>query len=57
MAECHPVGFQWVTEAKARQVESIVREFPEVRYTVSTINTGNAQGKMYASVYVRLVDR
>jgi HAE1 family hydrophobic/amphiphilic exporter-1 len=45
------------TEAKARQVESIVREFPEVRYTLSTINTGNAAGKIYASVYVRLVDR
>jgi hypothetical protein len=30
---------------------------PEVRYTLSTINTGNAQGKIYASVYVRLVDR
>jgi len=45
------------TEAKARQVEQIVREFPEVRYTLTTINTGNALGKMYASVYVRLVDR
>jgi HAE1 family hydrophobic/amphiphilic exporter-1 len=28
-----------------------------VRYTLTTINTGNAQGKMYASIYVRLVDR
>ena len=46
-----------VTEAKARQVEAILHEFPEVKYTVSTINTGNAQGKTYASVYVRLVDR
>lgn len=45
------------TEAKARQVESIVREFPEVKYTLATLNTGNAQGKMYASIYVRLVDR
>ena len=45
------------TEAKARQVEAIVREFPEVKYTLATINTGNAQGKIYASVYVRLVDR
>jgi HAE1 family hydrophobic/amphiphilic exporter-1 len=53
-----PVGSSLeVTEAKARQVEAIVREFPEVRYTLSTINTGNAQGKIYASVYVRLVDR
>ena len=46
-----------VTEAKARQVEAIVREFPEVRYTLATINTGNAQGKIYASIYVRLTDR
>jgi len=53
-----PVGSSLdVTEAKARQVEGIIREFPEVRYTLATINTGNAQGKMYASVYVRLVDR
>jgi HAE1 family hydrophobic/amphiphilic exporter-1 len=53
-----PVGSSLeVTEAKARQVEGIVREFPEVRYTLSTINTGNAQGKMYASLYIRLVDR
>ena len=53
-----PVGSSLeVTEAKARQVEAIVREFPEVRYTLSTINTGTANGKIYASVYVRLVDR
>ena len=53
-----PVGSSLeATESKTRQVESIVREFPEVRYTLSTINTGNAAGKMYASVYVRLVDR
>ena len=45
------------TEAKARQVEAILRQFPEVKYTLATINTGNAQGKIYASVYVRLVDR
>ncbi|MES2398975.1 MAG: efflux RND transporter permease subunit [Pseudomonadota bacterium] len=53
-----PVGSSLeATEAKARQVEAIVREFPEVKYTLSTINTGNAQGKMYASLYIRLVDR
>src|SRR5690606_1513412 len=53
-----PVGSSiQATEAKAREVESILREFPEVRYTLTTINTGNAQGPMYASVYVRLVDR
>jgi HAE1 family hydrophobic/amphiphilic exporter-1 len=53
-----PVGSSLeATEAKARQVESIMREFPEVKYTLSTLNTGNAQGKIYASIYVRLVDR
>jgi HAE1 family hydrophobic/amphiphilic exporter-1 len=53
-----PVGSSLeVTETKARQVEAIIREFPEVRYTLSTINTGNAQGKMYANIYIRLVDR
>ncbi len=53
-----PVGSSLeATEAKARQVEAIVREFPEVKYTLATLNTGNAQGKIYASVYVRLVDR
>ena len=53
-----PVGSSLeATEAKAQQVEAIVREFPEVRYTLATINTGNAQGKIYANVYVRLVDR
>jgi len=53
-----PVGSSLeATEAKARQVEAIVREFPEVRYTLTTINTTNAQGKNNASLYVRLVDR
>ncbi|HEX7891042.1 MAG TPA: efflux RND transporter permease subunit [Ramlibacter sp.] len=53
-----PVGSSLeLTEAKAKQVESIIREFPEVRYTVATINTGAQAGKIYASVYVRMVDR
>ncbi|MDP2264658.1 MAG: efflux RND transporter permease subunit [Hydrogenophaga sp.] len=53
-----PVGSSLqTTEAKARQVEAVLREFPEVKYTLTTINTGNAQGTIYASVYVRLVDR
>jgi HAE1 family hydrophobic/amphiphilic exporter-1 len=53
-----PVGSSLeATEAKAQQVDSIMREFPEVKYTLATLNTGNAQGKIYASIYVRLVDR
>jgi HAE1 family hydrophobic/amphiphilic exporter-1 len=53
-----PVGSSLeVTEAKARQVEAIIRERPEVKYTLATINTGQAQGKIYALIYIRLVDR
>jgi HAE1 family hydrophobic/amphiphilic exporter-1 len=53
-----PVGSSLqATEAKAKQVESVLREFPEVKYTLSTLNTGNAQGMMYANIYVRLIDR
>ena len=53
-----PVGSSLeVTEARAQQVDAIIRAFPEVRYTLTTINTGNAQGKIYASIYIRLVDR
>ncbi len=53
-----PVGSSLaVTEQKTKQVESILREFPEVSYTLSTINTGSARGKIYVNVYVRLVDR
>ncbi|MGR4871008.1 efflux RND transporter permease subunit [Variovorax sp. LARHSF232] len=53
-----PVGSSLeVTESRARQVEAVLREMPEVRYTLATINSGDAQGKIYASIYVRLVDR
>ena len=53
-----PVGSSLeATEAKAQQVEAIIREFPEVRYTVATLNTGSANGKIYAALYIRLVDR
>ena len=45
------------TEAKARQVDAILREMPEVQYTVTSINTGQALGRNFVSVYVRLVDR
>ena len=53
-----PVGSSLeATEAKAKQVQAVVSELPEVRYTLATINTGSANGKIYASIYVRLVDR
>jgi hydrophobic/amphiphilic exporter-1 (mainly G- bacteria), HAE1 family len=46
-----------VTEARARQIDAALRQLPEVRHTVTTINSGMAVGKIYGSVYVRLVDR
>jgi len=53
-----PVGSALeVTEQRARQIDAALRELPEVRHTVTTINSGFAQGKIYGSVYVRLVDR
>jgi HAE1 family hydrophobic/amphiphilic exporter-1 len=53
-----PVGSALeVTEARARQIDQVLRAMPEVRYTVTTINSGVAAGKIYGAVYVRLVDR
>ena len=53
-----PVGTSLeATALKAKQVEQIVREFPEVKYTLTGMNTPNAQGKNNASIYIRLVDR
>jgi hydrophobic/amphiphilic exporter-1 (mainly G- bacteria), HAE1 family len=53
-----PVGSSLeFTETKARQVEAVLREFPEVRDIYTTINTGQALGKNYVTSYVRLVPR
>jgi HAE1 family hydrophobic/amphiphilic exporter-1 len=53
-----PVGSSLeVTEMRARQIDAALRELPEVQHTVTTINSGFAAGKIYGSVYVRLVDR
>ena len=53
-----PVGSALeVTETRARQIDEALRRLPEVRFTVTTINSGQAAGKIYGSVYVRLVDR
>ncbi|MDT8999001.1 efflux RND transporter permease subunit [Paucibacter sp. APW11] len=53
-----PVGSSLeVTEARARQIDEVLRSMPEVRYTVTTINSGFAAGKIYGAIYVRLVDR
>ncbi|MET0962291.1 MAG: efflux RND transporter permease subunit [Noviherbaspirillum sp.] len=53
-----PVGSSLeLTEAKARQVEAVLREFPEVQDLYTTINTGIAAGKNYATTFVRLKPR
>ncbi|MCX2865194.1 efflux RND transporter permease subunit [Paucibacter sp. PLA-PC-4] len=53
-----PVGSSLeVTEARAKQIDALLRELPEVRYTVTTINSGFAAGKIYGAIYVRLTDR
>ena len=53
-----PVGSSLeFTESKARQVEQALHTLPEVRDLYTTINTGTAQGKNYATVYARLVPR
>ncbi|MBO9536989.1 efflux RND transporter permease subunit [Herbaspirillum sp.] len=53
-----PVGSSLeLTESKVRQVEAILRQFPEITDIYSTVNTGNAQGKNYATVFVRLKPR
>ncbi|MBT9490081.1 MAG: efflux RND transporter permease subunit, partial [Rubrivivax sp.] len=53
-----PVGTSLaVTEARAKQIDTALRELPEVRYTVVTLNSGFARGRNYGSVFVRLKDR
>lgn len=53
-----PVGSSLeVTESRARQIDALLREMPEVKYTVTTINSGQAAGKIYGATYIRLVDR
>ncbi|OFX02578.1 MAG: nodulation protein NolG [Alphaproteobacteria bacterium RIFCSPHIGHO2_12_FULL_66_14] len=50
-----PVGSSLeYTTAKLNQVDAAVREFPEVEYTYGAVNTGYANGKNQASLYLRL---
>ena len=46
-----------LTETKARQVDAALREFPDVDYTYTALNTGNANGKNSAAIYVKLKPR
>ncbi|MDP5008085.1 MAG: efflux RND transporter permease subunit, partial [Glaciimonas sp.] len=53
-----PVGSSLeLTESKVHQVEAVLRSFPEVKDTYSTVNTGSSQGKNIASIFVRLTPR
>ena len=45
------------TEARARQVDAVLRGMPEVAYTLATVNSAESQGRNSVSVYVRLVER
>jgi len=53
-----PVGASLeLTTHKAGQAEAALREFPEVKYTYATINTGFVQGKNRVNIFVQLVPR
>jgi hydrophobic/amphiphilic exporter-1 (mainly G- bacteria), HAE1 family len=53
-----PVGTSLeATADKVRQVETVLAQYPEVRYSYATINSGNAQGKNNALITVHLKER
>src|SRR5262249_58801011 len=53
-----PVGASLeLSTQKARQAEAALREFPEVKVTYATINTGFVQGKNKVNIFVQLVPR
>jgi len=53
-----PVGSSLdFTRQKVQQAEAALREFPEVKYTYATINTGTALGKNYATIFAKLSPR
>ncbi len=53
-----PVGSSLeLTQAKTQQAEAALREFPEVKYTYATINTGTVLGKNRVNIFVQLVPR
>ncbi len=45
------------TEDKAKQVESLLRQVPEIKDSLTTINAAGSLGKNKATIYVRLIDR
>ncbi|MBP7063561.1 efflux RND transporter permease subunit [Ferrovibrio sp.] len=44
------------TEAKLRQAQDALKEFPEVRYTYATMNAGLLARKNVGTIYVRFAD-
>jgi len=53
-----PVGASLeLTMQKTRQAEAALREFPEVKVTYATVNTGFVQGKNKVNIFVQLVPR
>ncbi len=53
-----PVGASLaLTTQKARQAEAALREFPEVKYTYATVNTGFVQGKNRVNIFIQLAPR
>ncbi len=53
-----PVGASLaLTQAKAQQAEAALREFPEVKVTYATVNTGFVQGKNKVNIFVQLLPR
>ena len=53
-----PVGASLeLTTRKAQQAEAALREFPEVKYTYATVNTGFVQGKNRVNIFVQLLPR
>jgi HAE1 family hydrophobic/amphiphilic exporter-1 len=53
-----PVGSSLaLTQSKAAQAEAALREFPEVKYTYATVNTGTVLGKHRVNIFVQLVPR
>jgi HAE1 family hydrophobic/amphiphilic exporter-1 len=53
-----PVGSSLeLTQAKAEQAEAALREFPEVKHTYATVNTGFVQGKNRVNIFVQLKPR
>ena len=53
-----PVGSSLeLTHAKAAQAEAALREFPEVKHTYTTVNTGFVQGKNRVNIFVQLKPR